>query len=52
MVRRRRVFVWGGSVVLTGFFNWVLSWRVRSGLLGFPGEHGGKGGPMGGSAGF
>ena len=27
------VVMWGGSVVLTGFYRWVLSWRVGSGLV-------------------
>ena len=25
--------MWGGSVVLTGFFRWVLSWRMGCGLV-------------------
>ena len=33
MVCRRGVVVWGGSAVLTGFFGWVLRWRVGSGLI-------------------
>jgi hypothetical protein len=33
MVCSRGVVVWGGSVVLTGFFRWVLSWRMWSGLV-------------------
>ena len=33
MVRSRGVVMWDGSVVMTGFFRLVLSWRVRSGLV-------------------
>jgi len=33
MVCSRGVVVWGGTVVLTGFSWWVLSWRVGSGLV-------------------
>ncbi len=40
MVRRRGVVVWGGSVVVTGFFRGVLSWRVRSGFVRDRGLHG------------
>jgi len=27
------VAVWDGSIVLTGFFRWVLSWGLGSGLV-------------------
>jgi len=33
MVYSRGVVVWDGSVVLTGFFRWVLSWSMWSGLV-------------------
>ena len=32
MVYSRGVVVWDDSVLLTGFFRWVLSWRVGSGF--------------------
>jgi len=33
MVCWRGIVVWGGSVVLTGSFGGMLSWRVGSGLF-------------------